>query len=72
MQVEQNKVIVSVVGEKMRKAHELNYKILQMLDEESIHIDLISQFANQISLTFIVDEKDIERTVKLLHDKLIS
>ncbi|MBN2426054.1 MAG: aspartate kinase [Calditrichaceae bacterium] len=70
--VDQNKVIVSVVGEKMRKSHELNYKILQILDEESIHIDLISQFANQISLTFIVDEKDIERAVKLLHDKLIS
>lgn len=70
--VDPKKVIVSVVGEKMKTDHDLNWKILKMLDEQQIHIDLVSQFANQISLTFIINEKDIDCTVKLLHEKLIS
>ncbi len=70
--VDPRKVIVSVVGERMKDDHDLNWKILQMLDEQRIHIDLISQFAKQISLTFIIDEREIDRTVKLLHEKLIN
>ena len=70
--IEPKKVIVTVVGEQMRPSHELSWQIIRMLDEASICIELISQFADQISLTFIVDESDIERTVRLLHKRLIK
>ncbi len=72
VRVEPKKVIVTVVGEEMRPSHELSWQIIRMLDEAGIRIDLISQFAEQISLTFIIEEADIERTVHLLHDRLVK
>lgn len=70
--VEPNKVIVTVVGEDMRSSHDLSWQIIRMLDQAGISIELISQFADQISLTFIIDETDIEKTVHLLHKRLVE
>ena len=69
---EGGKVIVSVVGEQMKGHPSLPWQILKLLDEQSIKFDLVTQFASQISLVFIIDENDIERTVKLLHKSFIE
>jgi aspartate kinase len=65
--VERHKAIVSVVGEKMKRNPEITGQILAILRQADIPTDLISQFASQISFMFIISEKDIERTIKLLH-----
>ena len=70
--VEPHKVVVSVVGEGMKANPLLTWQIIKMLHEQNIKIELISQFARQISMMFIIDEQDIERTVKLIHQKLIQ
>lgn len=72
VQVERSKVIVSVVGERMKGHPSMPWQILQLLDRENVRIELVSQFASQISLTFIIDETDIERTVTLLHKTFIE
>ena len=69
---EGGKVIVSVVGEQMKGHPSLPWQILKMLDENSIKFDLVTQFASQISLVFIIDESEIERTVTLLHKSFIE
>ncbi|MEJ2054738.1 MAG: aspartate kinase [Calditrichaceae bacterium] len=69
---EQGKVIVSVVGEKMKGHPSLPWQILKLLDENKIKFDLVTQFASQISLVFIIDENEIKRTVKLLHKSFIE
>ena len=69
---EGGKVIVSVVGEQMKGHPSLPWQILKLLDEQSIKFDLVTQFASQISLVFIIDENDIERTVKILHKSFIE
>ena len=69
---EGGKVIVSVVGEQMKGHPSLPWQILKLLDEQSIKFDLVTQFASQISLVFIIDENDIEKTVKLLHKSFIE
>jgi len=70
--IEANKVIVTVVGEELQPSHELSWRIIRMLSEAGIRLELISQFADQISLTFIINEADIEKTVRLLHERLIK
>jgi aspartokinase len=35
-------------------------------------LDLISQISSQISFMFIIDEDDIEKTVKLIHKEFIE
>jgi aspartate kinase len=69
---EGGKVIVSVVGEQMKGHPSLPWQIIKMLDENSIKYDLITQFASQISLVFIIDEREIEKTVTLLHKFFIE
>ncbi len=69
---EGGKVIVSVVGEQMKGHPSLLWQILKLLDENRIKFDLVTQFASQISLVFIIDENDIKRTVKLLHKSFIE
>ncbi len=69
---ERHKAIVSIVGEKMKRNPEITGQILSILREAKIHIDLISQFASQISFMFIINEKDIEKTIKLLHRHYIE
>jgi aspartate kinase len=69
---EGGKVIVSVVGEQMKGHPSLPWQILKLLDENKIKFDLVTQFASQISLVFIIDENDIKRTVKLLHKSFIE
>ncbi len=70
--IERHKAIVSVVGEKMRNNPDITQHIMSLLRQADIHLDLISQFATQISFMFIIEEKDIDKTVKLLHQEFIE
>lgn len=70
--VEPEKVIVSVVGEDMRANPQLTWQIIRSLARAGIHLELISQFASEISLMFIIDESCIEDTVRLIHKDFIE
>jgi aspartokinase len=63
---------VSIVGEGIRENPEVIWQIIKMLTEAGIRLELISQMASQISFMFIIDEKNIDKTVKLLHRNFIS
>ncbi len=70
--LEPGKVVVSVVGEGMKGNLELTWQIIRMLHQNAIKLELISQFANQISMMFIIGEEDIEKTVKMIHTEFIE
>ncbi len=70
--LEPHKVVVSVVGERMKGNPELSWQIIRLLHEQGIKIELISQFSKQISLMFIIDEADIDETVRLIHSRFIA
>jgi aspartate kinase len=70
--IKQNKAIVTVVGEGVQEDPRLTGQIMELLTGAGIRLELISQFAGQISFMFIIDESDIERTVRLLHDRYIA
>jgi aspartate kinase len=72
VKVDRHRAIVSIVGEKMKHNPAITIYIQEILRQAHIHIDLISQFASQISFMFIIAEKDIEKTIKLLHYELIE
>jgi len=59
--------IVCIVGEGMREALEVPGKAFTLLAKNKIRIDLISQGASQVNITFLVEEKDVEKTMQLLH-----
>jgi aspartate kinase len=70
--IESGKAIVSIVGQNLKHNPVIVWQIIKMLGEAGVKLDLISQMSSQISFMFIVDEKDIEKTVKLLHREFIE
>ena len=68
VKIEKNKTIVSVVGENMKGNQDISWQIIQLVNRAGIQIDLISQFASQVSFMFIINEGDINETIYLLHD----
>lgn len=63
--VENSKAIVCLVGEQMQNYQGLPAKIFHSL--EGIHINMISQGASEVNLSFVISESDIPHVVKNLH-----
>ncbi len=64
------KAIVCVVGENIRHSPGIVGRIFSALD--GIRINMISQGASEINIGFVVDENDIEPTVRALHKELFD
>jgi len=67
-----NKAIICVVGDRMEYEPGIAGRIFSTLGKEAINIEMISQGASQINLTFIVDGKDAEKSVNILHNEFFG
>lgn len=63
--VENSKAIVCLVGEQMQNYKGLPAKIFHSL--QGVHINMISQGASEVNLSFVISESDIDHVVKNLH-----
>ena len=70
--IESKKTIVTIVGQNVKDNPILIWRIIKILQETGVKLELISQISSQISFMFIIDELDIEKTVKLLHKEFIE
>jgi aspartate kinase len=64
------KAIVCVVGENIRHSPGIVGKIFSAMD--GIRVNMISQGASEINIGFVVDERDLDRAVQLLHKDLFG
>lgn len=62
-----DKSIICVVGEGMRHTPGVSGRIFSALGCNKINIEMISQGASEINVTFIVDGKDADNAVRVLH-----
>lgn len=62
-----NKAIICVVGEGMRHTTGIAGRTFAALGKNRINVEMISQGASEINITLIVDGKDAEKAVKVLH-----
>ena len=70
VQVEYGKAVFCVVGENMKSYRGIAAKIFSALDENGINVELISNGASHINLTFVIDEDQIYSAVRALHNEL--
>lgn len=70
--VESSKAVFCVVGERMKSTKGIAARVFGALSQAEVNIELISQGGSEINLTFVVDESDIERTVRSLHREFFS
>ena len=67
VEVQPNKGIICAVGDNLRYRPGIASRIFRSLDD--INIEMISQGASQISVTFLVQEDKMEEAVRRLHDE---
>jgi aspartokinase len=65
-----NMAIVSLIG-KTKNSSNMFSKIFGILNMHSIDIKMISSGISYRNISFIVEDKFLEKTINLLHDELI-
>jgi len=68
--VEQENVIVCLVGENIRFTPGVARRVFNALD--GINIRMISQGASLLNISFVVAEADLKRTVEALHEEFFA
>ena len=68
--VERDKAIVCVVGDNLKFTPGVASRLFRAI--ESTNVNMISQGASEINLTFVIDESDAERVVRALHEEFFS
>ncbi|MCA8916252.1 MAG: aspartate kinase [Planctomycetes bacterium] len=67
-----DKSIVCVVGKNVKKQRGLGAKVFTALRDADVNVEMISQGANKINLSFLIDDNDVEKTIPALHDALFK
>jgi len=65
--ISKNKSIICVVGDGMKDVLGMPGRIFTALSNGNVHVEMISMGASEINITFIVDARDTEKAVKILH-----
>ena len=68
--VERDKAIVCVVGDNLKFTPGVAARLFKAID--STNVNMISQGASEINLTFVIDESDVDRVVRRLHDEFFA
>jgi len=71
VQVEEDKAIVCAVGGSVNAAG-VTGRMFSVLGENDIAVEMISQAAGGVSITFVVNEGDAENALKILHKQFIE
>jgi aspartate kinase len=70
--VQRGRALICVVGEGLKQTPGLTGKIFSVLGREGVNVELISQGASRINLSFVVSDGDAERAVRRLHRNLFG
>lgn len=69
VEITEGKAIICIVGEGMRHTPGIAGRTFTALGKNKVNIEMISQGASEINITFIVDGKDAEKAVRILHEE---
>ena len=69
VEIYRNKSIICIVGEGMKHTSGIAGRTFSALGRDNINIEMISQGASKINITFIVDGKDTQKAVQILHEE---
>jgi len=64
--------MIAVVGEGMKNTSGISGKLFSAIGQAGINIELISQGASEINITFVVGKNDLEKAVRIAHDAFVK
>lgn len=68
--IEHEKAIVCVVGDNLKFTPGVAARLFRAI--ENTNVNMISQGASEINLTFVIDERDVEPVARALHDEFFK
>jgi len=68
----ENQAIVAVVGEGMQVKPGVAAQVFAVMGEAGINIELISQGASELNITFVIEDAQAERAMRELHAAFLS
>ena len=69
VRIERHRAILCVVGEGMKQTPGIAARIFGALALAKVNIEMVSEGASEINLTIVVDEKAVDKAVRVLHDE---
>ncbi|MCO6500611.1 MAG: bifunctional aspartate kinase/homoserine dehydrogenase I [Vicingus serpentipes] len=72
VEISHDQAIVAVVGDKMKQRIGLSGKIFSSLGENGINIKAIAQGASERNISIVVDQKDENKAVHVIHEKFFN
>ena len=70
--IESGKAIVSVVGEGMKHTPGIAGRTFSIIGKNKISIEMISQGASEINISFIINNNDADKAVQILHKEFFG
>jgi aspartokinase/homoserine dehydrogenase 1 len=67
--LEEGHSIVAIVGENMRKTKGIAGKVFSSLGDNEINVVAIAQGSSEYNITIVIDQKDLSKTLNVIHDK---
>lgn len=70
--IDRNKSLVCIVGRELKNQLGLGGRVFTALADAKVNVEMISHGANNINLSFLVDDTQIDATVHALHEALFA
>jgi len=70
--VEEERSIIAVVGEGMRKTTGLAGRLFNSLGEKAINVDAIAQGSSELNISIVIDKKDEVGALNAIHEAFFS
>ncbi|KAI4124888.1 MAG: hypothetical protein LQ347_005563 [Umbilicaria vellea] len=64
--------ILSLVGKQMKNMVGIAGKMFSVLGENNVNIEMISQGASEINISCVIEERDADRAINILHTNLFT
>src|SRR5690606_992999 len=68
----EDKAIVAVVGEGMQVQPGVAARVFAVMGRAGINIEMISQGASELNITFLVEDAEADRAMQALHAEFLS
>ncbi|MBI1802944.1 MAG: lysine-sensitive aspartokinase 3 [Ignavibacteriae bacterium] len=72
IRLHRGKAIICIVGEGMKHTPGIAGRIFGALARANVNIEMVSEGASEINLTLVVDENDVNTSVRVLHDEFFG
>ena len=66
--VDQNQVIIAVIGEKMKSVPGIAGNLFNSLGKNGINVSAIAQGSSELNISFVIDKDDQSKALNLIHD----